>query len=460
MERRAEADQATAAQLLPDDVLANVLGRLPPRSLAASRCACRAWRAVVDSRRLLPPGDLLLPRTLGGVFYNLHEVETSRFLAHPSARDAITGFLDYTVDDGVRGHCNRLLLVEDDTVANPATEEWASLPPRPPLYMGKEYCTCGSYLVYDPAVSPHYEVVCIPYYHDYPATTSCGMAAAGELVELPPSPLTLLVCSSRTGRWEEVPFLRQGDPLWAAVAGIPIGLKVDQSYSVYWQQEIYAYWKADSIMRISLSTKTYQLIQLPTDERISHLYLGKSDKGVYCALMDFTRLQIWFLSVSLDQMEWVLNYDNYLKPTLPRFDYYDQFYHEQPNGPWTLQEEYYYEDYNPMVVAEDQYEWDSDNDDVLQVDEASQRQPSYCILGFHPYKEVVFLEERCGRAIAFHWNSSKFQHLGKLYPKDYRQQAFQLGITAGFPYTPCWIDLLKGNSFFDETEGCPPPDYI
>jgi hypothetical protein len=53
---------------LPDDVLADVLARLAPRSLTVSRCVCREWRAVVDDRcrQLLRPD--LLPLTVGGIF--------------------------------------------------------------------------------------------------------------------------------------------------------------------------------------------------------------------------------------------------------------------------------------------------------------------------------------------------------------------------------------------------------
>lgn len=40
---------------LPEDVLAEILRRLPPRSLAASRCVCTDWRSAIDSRRLLRP---------------------------------------------------------------------------------------------------------------------------------------------------------------------------------------------------------------------------------------------------------------------------------------------------------------------------------------------------------------------------------------------------------------------
>ncbi|CAN6298240.1 unnamed protein product [Urochloa humidicola] len=56
--------------LLPDDVLAAVLARLSPRSLAASRCVCKAWRAVVDDHRLLRMEDFL-PLSVGGIFPGL-----------------------------------------------------------------------------------------------------------------------------------------------------------------------------------------------------------------------------------------------------------------------------------------------------------------------------------------------------------------------------------------------------
>jgi hypothetical protein len=51
---------------LPDDLIAEVLCRLPPRSLAVSRCVCRAWRDLVDSRRLLRADRL--PLSVGGIF--------------------------------------------------------------------------------------------------------------------------------------------------------------------------------------------------------------------------------------------------------------------------------------------------------------------------------------------------------------------------------------------------------
>ena len=53
---------------LTDDLIADVLRRLPPRGVAVSRCVCRAWRDLVDARRLLRAD--LLPRSVGGIFMN------------------------------------------------------------------------------------------------------------------------------------------------------------------------------------------------------------------------------------------------------------------------------------------------------------------------------------------------------------------------------------------------------
>ncbi|CAN6289365.1 unnamed protein product [Urochloa humidicola] len=66
---------------LPDDLIADVLRRLPPRRLAASRGVCRAWRDLVDARRLLRVD--LLPRSVGGIFMN--------YCTHP---DGQVGSLD------------------------------------------------------------------------------------------------------------------------------------------------------------------------------------------------------------------------------------------------------------------------------------------------------------------------------------------------------------------------------
>uniref|UniRef100_A0A0E0MD06 F-box domain-containing protein n=1 Tax=Oryza punctata TaxID=4537 RepID=A0A0E0MD06_ORYPU len=131
MERR-PAERTVAA--LPDDLLAEVLRRLAPRCLAASRCACKPWRDLVDERRLLRAD--LLPHSLAGIFINFHCLLSSEFFARPSSGAvAISGNFDFlpSADEfkhhKIKDHCNGLLLIQySDFVVNPATRWWARLP--------------------------------------------------------------------------------------------------------------------------------------------------------------------------------------------------------------------------------------------------------------------------------------------------------------------------------------------
>uniref|UniRef100_A0A0E0B9V6 F-box domain-containing protein n=1 Tax=Oryza glumipatula TaxID=40148 RepID=A0A0E0B9V6_9ORYZ len=121
-----------AADLLPHDVLEEILRRLAPspRSLAACRVVCKAWRAVADTR-CPPPRPDLLPLSLAGIFFASYYCpvqEHPGFFArrgrHHRAR-IISPKLDYL--DGApiayleaRDHCNGLLLMCEHVV-NPAT---------------------------------------------------------------------------------------------------------------------------------------------------------------------------------------------------------------------------------------------------------------------------------------------------------------------------------------------------
>jgi hypothetical protein len=56
---------------LPDDVLVDILGRLPCHALAESRRFCRSWRAAVDGNSFLLPYFLPGTGTFSGVFTNI-----------------------------------------------------------------------------------------------------------------------------------------------------------------------------------------------------------------------------------------------------------------------------------------------------------------------------------------------------------------------------------------------------
>ncbi|KAL6650278.1 hypothetical protein ACP70R_009203 [Stipagrostis hirtigluma subsp. patula] len=126
-----------ALAALPEDALAGVLRRLPAHSLAR---VCRAWRAVISGRALLP-------RSVRGVFFNYIDYRRPHLLlarppssSLPPPATATPGvdvsFLPIDIERdtwAVVDHCNGLLLLEinwcDLCVCNPATRRRDLLPP-------------------------------------------------------------------------------------------------------------------------------------------------------------------------------------------------------------------------------------------------------------------------------------------------------------------------------------------
>ncbi|KAL6653655.1 hypothetical protein ACP70R_008579 [Stipagrostis hirtigluma subsp. patula] len=88
---------------LPNDVLAIVLGRLPTRSLAASRCICRAWRDLIDGHRLLLPH--LLPHKVSGLFLNYIGNATPHYFTRPVPAASGGARVDGGVLDAVVPDC-------------------------------------------------------------------------------------------------------------------------------------------------------------------------------------------------------------------------------------------------------------------------------------------------------------------------------------------------------------------
>ncbi|GJN21628.1 hypothetical protein PR202_gb09122 [Eleusine coracana subsp. coracana] len=297
------------------------------------------------------------------------------------------------------------------------------------------------YLAFDPTLSSHFEVLLIP-----KASASCHcteMDPRVQELEWPSSPYMLHVFSTRTKQWEERPFV-QGDEAVGTLTNLRPGYVNFLHNAVYWQGVLYVHCKNNFVMRISLSDAKYQIIKPPedTDSDLytdSNLYLGRSQRGIYCTLLENPH-QIYILDESCGEMKWVANHHIQSFPGLV---------FQEIDGPWTLQDNNYHsckdldewDSDNGEAIEERKFEWDSDNDNVMdtKVWKYLRLHAEVTFLGFHPYKDVVFLSHRITRGVAYHLHTGKVQDLGNLCPKHYGTgMGIEPFIEESFIYAP-WM---------------------
>uniref|UniRef100_A0A0D9VX87 F-box domain-containing protein n=1 Tax=Leersia perrieri TaxID=77586 RepID=A0A0D9VX87_9ORYZ len=411
------------AAALPDDVLTDVLRRLDPRSLAACRCVCKPWRDLIHARRRRNLSPALLPRSLAGIYVGGQPTR------RPSQISGTLHFLPSTAagdDDNkprqprrheIQDHCNGLLLLGDPdndnravAVVNPATRWHSSpLPPRPPPWMG-ESTFPADFLVYDPAVSSDYEILSVPCFRRNCSGCCCSPSSGDahrvlldEFAEWPPLLHTLDVYSSSTGRWEERTFHRQGKAV-RPICDMRFDFSGHKCKAVYWRGALYVHYKTYFIMRISLSDDKYQVIRMPEVKGISFpiFCLGRSEKGMYLALLiQPCTLRVWVIDESSDKMEWVLKHDKELNLVFP---------HQNHRG-WILQD---LDKETKYHKEEKDLEWRSDDENNVIPTVYRGYRGRINVLGFHPYKEIVFLCKAFQTGLAYHLNTSKIDILGNL----------------------------------------------
>ncbi|CAN6292310.1 unnamed protein product [Urochloa humidicola] len=464
-----EGDPASLA--LPEDALAEILRRLPPRSLAASRCVCKAWRDIVDGRRLLLPE--LLPHSVRGIFLMYNDLDYPAFLSHPSLAPEIFGKLDFYRNPdphqwswttaSVLSHCNGLLLYKDTRglhVTNPATQRRTLLPPPPPPPLGG-YGWSLEHLVFDPTESPHYKVFLVPL---DPRNEEVNMelrqqAGHESSMEWPASTWVLFVFSSCTGQWEERAFVREGEA--AGMASDEVlrqGSLLLQSCSAYWRGVLYVQCNGGlTVMRISLLNSKYRVIKMPADigeTDYDYAYLGQSKEGLCCASFhDWYKLRVWILDDWCGKNEWVLKHHIDIHHSVSCVN----MYCEENEGPWKLQDANSGEDSGQQnlqdanndedgssnALVKSKFEWDSDNDNIVDNDTGQSFSGYIRVLGFHPYKDIIFLDLSLDRAAAYHLSTSVVQGLGKICPYGYGGHASC--IRSSFVYTPCLIEEFPEN---------------
>ncbi|KAF8708654.1 hypothetical protein HU200_030034 [Digitaria exilis] len=191
-------------------------------------------------------------------------------------------------------------------------------------------------------------------------------------------------------------------------------------------------------MRITLWNDRYKIIKLPAEKQAFEQfdpYLGKSQKGVYCALLSkgWSRFRVWLLNESCGEIEWVLKIDIFCLQAMveksPIYDYDDRY-----NAPWIVN----YEKDMSEAGTEDESEWDFESGVVLHETnaKATTRYKEIYFLGFHPYIEIAFFLVSFRRVVSYNFNSSKIQELGILSKV----------VLESFPYTPCRMGVLSENN--------------
>ncbi|CAM0871449.1 unnamed protein product [Alopecurus aequalis] len=484
------AAQQDLVRVLPHDVIADVFRRLAPRWIAVCRCVCRDWCAGIDARRLLRAD--LLPLSSHGIFLHFYYHKFPELFARPFSTgrvSAITGKLDFLpntdtsikpctrVDYDIEDHCNGLLLL-NKYVVNPATRRWDPLPLCPPshdhpIVMHTDdfiQTTFNSYLAFDPTVSPHYEVLIVPdACSNFDGESIDPMVYESKILSSSSPTCALRVFSSRYGGWEWRSFVREGRAAGAFREPEPF---MGRRCAAYWRGALYVQRNANFVVRISLSNNSYRVISPPVgmkQSRETTRYLEKSEKGLYFAALDNYRLQVWILSDSSRQTEWIPKFDkdiaSLLAPHCGRQVHKSvmlediNFKKDNIEGFNSGENKKSIVDGELQSSFHNEYAIDNNEDMVKLSLQSSFYDPEVRILGFHPYKEIIFLSDaveklRClsgyeeKKGLAYHLSTSKVEDLGNICPTNYFDFKYypHQNIKYSFVYTPCWLGEFPRNS--------------
>ncbi|WVZ88661.1 hypothetical protein U9M48_035154 [Paspalum notatum var. saurae] len=208
MEEGSRRVAAAAAAVLPEELVVEILARLPAKSICRFKCVSRAWRALISD----PANRRRLAQPLSGIFFSRSAGSLPPWgfaglpTPPPPGVDTALSFLPDTCGEmELLDSCNGLLLLRCNdargspapppfyAVCNPATAEWVALPPPSRTPGRSEYFaefdarlnTCVAALGFDPAVSSHFHVFQVVqelHYYDF----------IFKAVE---------IYSSETGRW-------------------------------------------------------------------------------------------------------------------------------------------------------------------------------------------------------------------------------------------------------------------
>lgn len=289
METRSMKKKKQPAKSLPEDILIEILARVPYRSLCRFKCVSRPWLALCSDPDLRKRS----PQALSGFFCFARDEDEDndhdlRFLnlsgkGRPLV-DPDLPFLTSTWGGGVRfmDCCSSLLLClcwkssspdadADYVVCNPATEKWIVLPPTKELHP-KNIIRLG----FDPAVPSRFAVFVLvqDLEDDYEIIT--GME----------------IFSSETARWT----YKQSK--WDHETSVDDD---DDSISAFFNDTLHLTTRDSSVITVDTKGETWHkmLMPLSREDTTDYGFITECQGRLYAMHMDYSndgcQLSVWVL---------------------------------------------------------------------------------------------------------------------------------------------------------------------
>ncbi|KAF8668783.1 hypothetical protein HU200_051974 [Digitaria exilis] len=170
--KRGGRQRRNPASELTEDLLVEILSRVPYKSLCRFRCVSRGWSVLISH----PEHRRELPNSLVGFFFASHDdtryPESARHFVNVSSRDRSPPFIHPSLSFLPNPDCDHLQLLFSCNglvlcsyyqsgapvtyiVVNPATEKWVDVPVSP-RWSDKPPTIVR--LGFDPAISSHFHV--------------------------------------------------------------------------------------------------------------------------------------------------------------------------------------------------------------------------------------------------------------------------------------------------------------
>ncbi|XP_034570888.1 F-box protein At5g07610 [Setaria viridis] len=293
---------ASAAADLTDDLIVEILSRLPAKSICRFKCVSWHWYNLITR----PEHRKKIPQTLSGFFYPTCRLgQENDVLTFPDFVD-IMGEEELPFSDPplsfLTGYrlidpkicCNGLLLClcwkvspsdkANYVVCNPATEKWVALPES-----NHDSDACAHYLGFDPAASSHFHVFqLLEEDEDYGYTVRVNIS----------------IYSSERGAWSH-----KGN-IWSSE------LKVDDSKGVFLNGMLHLMIYDFKILAVDTEGKTWRTIPLLETMRVENpfgaplSFIGQSQGRLYYINMrdvNTSILLVWILE-DYDSGEWICKY--------------------------------------------------------------------------------------------------------------------------------------------------------